>query len=269
MVDREARAVGRLHTLETVVGDVARLRASGLENINVDLIAGLPHQTAASWKFSLGQILELAVPHVSVYMLEVDEDSRLGRELLAGGQRYHAHFVPDEDSVTEFYVKACDILNGAGVEQYEISNFVRSGAGSRHNLKYWTRQPYLGFGVDAHSMLKISPESSAAAEFESVRFSTPDSLDGFLSNQPMHRTGVSWKAACEEWFFLGLRLNCGVCLEEMPLGVDDAIHATVSELQADRLLERQGSRIFLTERGRLLSNEVFQRFLEAKEPIVA
>ena len=86
-------------------------------------------------------------------MLEVDEDSRLGRELMAGGKRYHAHFVPDEEAMADFYLAACERLNAAGIAQYEISNFAREGFESRHNLKYWTRQPYLGFGVDAHSML--------------------------------------------------------------------------------------------------------------------
>ena len=87
-------------------------------------------------------------------MLEVDEDSRLGRELIAGGTKYHAHFVPDEDSTADFYVAACERLEAAGVKQYEISNFARLGSESRHNLKYWTRQPYFGFGMDAHSMLE-------------------------------------------------------------------------------------------------------------------
>ena len=86
-------------------------------------------------------------------MLEVDDDSRLGRELMAGGTKYHAHFVPDEELTADFYEAACQRLNAAGVCQYEISNFARPGKESRHNLKYWTRQPYLGFGVDAHSML--------------------------------------------------------------------------------------------------------------------
>ena len=95
------------------------------------------------------------MPHVSLYILEVDEDSRLGRELIAGGTRYHAHFVPDDDATADFYLYGCETLNEAGVGQYEISNFARAGAESRHNLKYWTRQPYLGFGVDAHSMLPV------------------------------------------------------------------------------------------------------------------
>ncbi len=86
-------------------------------------------------------------------MLEIDEDSRLGSELIAGGKRYHAHFVPDEDATADFYFEACEKLNAAGIAQYEISNFARPRFESRHNLKYWTRQPYLGFGLDAHSML--------------------------------------------------------------------------------------------------------------------
>ena len=97
-------------------------------------------------------------------MLEVDEDSRLGNEFLAGGSRYHAHHVPDDDLTADLYLAACERLEKGGVRQYEISNFAREvthGIGlrdSRHNLKYWTRQPYLGFGVDAHSMLPANDE---------------------------------------------------------------------------------------------------------------
>src|SRR5277367_4907977 len=152
-VDQEAASVGRLHDRKTIVEDVANLRAAGVTNINIDLIAGLPHQTVHSWSFSVEQTIACQAPHVSVYMLEVDEDSRLGRELIAGGTKYHAHFVPDEDVTADFYLMACERLEAAGVLQYEISNFARQGYESRHNLKYWTRQPYLGFGVDAHSML--------------------------------------------------------------------------------------------------------------------
>ncbi len=91
-----------------VLEDIARLRADGVTNINIDLIAGLPHQTAESWKESLAETVTAGAPHVSVYMLEVDDESRLGRELIAGGTRYHAHFVPDEDAVADFYVMACE-----------------------------------------------------------------------------------------------------------------------------------------------------------------
>src|SRR6266853_661504 len=161
-VDQEAAAVGRLHKRTTVLEDICRLRAAGITNLNVDLIAGLPHQTAESWSLSLEETIATSVPHVSVYMLEVDEDSRLGRELIAGGARYHAHVVPDDDATADFYQQACQMLASAGIAQYEISNFARVASNngelqnnqSRHNLKYWTRQPYLGFGVDAHSMME-------------------------------------------------------------------------------------------------------------------
>ncbi|MGD0568750.1 MAG: radical SAM family heme chaperone HemW [Candidatus Sulfotelmatobacter sp.] len=260
-VDEEAAAVGRLHKRTTVLEDIARLRAAGITNINIDLIAGLPHQTAESWEFSLAETIAIGVPHVSVYMLEVDEDSRLGRELLAGGKRYHAHFVPDEESVADFYLAACERLAEAGIAQYEISNFAREGFESRHNLKYWTRLPYFGFGVDAHSML-----ASATPEIEAVRFASADSLEQYVSGAPLQRTVVSNEAALEESFFLGLRLMRGINLRELATKFgDEAIentHATVVELVEGGLMERRGDSVHLTSRGRLLSNEVFERFLE-------
>jgi oxygen-independent coproporphyrinogen-3 oxidase len=262
MVDAEAAAVGRRHTRAVVLDDIERLRSAGIANVNVDLIAGLPHQTAQSWEVSLSETLASGVPHLSVYMLEIDEDSRLGRELIAGGTRYHAHFVPDEDATADFYVEACRRLEAAGVPQYEISNFASKGAESRHNLKYWTRQPYLGFGVDAHSMLH-----AANGQFEAVRFSAPDSLEGFLSGAPLNRMPVSRQSAREETFFLGLRLNQGVDLDEVALrfGLDPDLKEIIAELCADKLIERFDNRIRLTERGRLMSNEVFERFLAESE----
>src|SRR5258708_6951086 len=189
-VDAEAAAVGRLHKRSTVLEDIARLRAAGITNINVDLIAGLPHQTKESWQWSLDETLATGATHMSVYLLEVDEDSRLGREVIAGGTRYHAHFVPDEEATADFYLAACEQLEAAGIPQYEISNFARPGSESRHNLKYWTRQPYLGFGVDAHSMLV-----SATPEHDAVRFACPDSLEQYIAEAPLQRTESSPKVA--------------------------------------------------------------------------
>src|SRR5271168_441552 len=209
-VDQEAAAVGRLHKRATVLEDIARLRAAGITNINIDLIAGLPHQTAESWEFSLAETIATSAGHVSVYMLEVDEDSRLGRELLAGGTRYHAHFVPDEEAMADFYLAACEQLASVGIAQYEISNFAREGFESRHNLKYWTRLPYFGFGVDAHSML-----ASAAPDIDAVRFAPADSLEQYMSGAGPQRTVVSRRAALEESFFLGLRLTRGVRLRAL------------------------------------------------------
>ena len=260
LIDAEAAAVGRLHKRSVVLEDIVRLRAAGISNINVDLIAGLPHQTAESWQVSLAETIGTEAPHVSVYMLEVDEDSRLGREVIAGGTRYHAHFVPDEDATADFYLTACERLDAAGIAQYEISNFARSGFESRHNLKYWTRRPYLGFGVDAHSMLM-----SSTSEIEAVRFAAFDILEKYVAGSPLHRTVVSRAAALEERFFLGLRLNQGVALREIEetfgLAAIDNLRRPIAELVRDKLLQADGDLIRLTSRGRLLSNEVFQAFL--------
>ena len=261
-VDREAGSVGRLHTRATVLNDVARLRQAGISNVNVDLIAGLPHQTAETWNDSLESVIALGVPHVSVYMLEVDEDSRLGRELIAGGTKYHAHFVPDEELTAEMYGSACERLNAAGIEQYEISNFAREGFASRHNLKYWTRQPYLGFGMDAHSMLRLAGDGRS----EALRFSTSDSLDQFVAGAGLNWIDVTREAALEETFFLGLRLNRGVNLQEVRAQFGGAtvegLRPMLEDLAASGMIDWERDRVRLTARGRLLSNEVFERFLD-------
>jgi len=256
-IDKEAAAVGRLHKTQTVLDDIARLRAAGITNINIDLIAGLPHQTAESWEHSLEQLISTGVPHASVYMLEVDEDSRLGRELMAGGQKYHAHFVPDEDLTADLYEVACERLNAAGIRQYEISNFARPGLESRHNLKYWTRRPYLGFGVDAHSMLPLR-------DGKAVRLSNPEALEKYLACEPVSTVEVDRQMALEEALFLGLRLNRGVDLQSLQTEFPElfvAQNRVITELVDSNLIERQNTFIRLSKCGRLLSNEVFQRFL--------
>jgi oxygen-independent coproporphyrinogen-3 oxidase len=280
-VDKECSSVGRLHTREITLADIARLRSAGIGNISIDLIAGLPHQTEGSWNFSLSETLATGVPHVSVYMLEVDDDSRLGTELLAGGSRYHAHFVPDDDLTADLYLAACERLEKGGVRQYEISNFARPvthGIGlrdSRHNLKYWTRQPYIGLGVDAHSMLIAAPELKARG-IDAVRFATPDSLDEYSSatNKSSARAQqllatrmlIDAQAALEESFFLGLRLNRGISVRELQRkfgeAVLDSYRSIIAELAEAGLLESAADRLRLTPRGRLLSNEVFERFLK-------
>lgn len=288
-VDQECSSVGRLHTRAITLDDIARLRAHGIGNLGIDLIAGLPHQTPESWDLTLAETLATGVPHVSVYMLEVDDDSRLGSELLAGGSRYHAHFVPNEDLTADLYLAACDRLEKGGVHQYEISNFARQvthGIGlrdSRHNLKYWTRQPYLGFGVDAHSML-LADESLTGQGIEAVRFATPDSLDeySFAANdlEPIEtravqlltsETLIDKQTALEESFFLGLRMNRGVSLptvvERFGAEAVREFDSDVAELTHAGLLENKANTLRLTSQGRLLSNEVFARFLRDPRPV--
>jgi oxygen-independent coproporphyrinogen-3 oxidase len=261
-VDQESRSVGRLHSRDITVADIARLRTAGITEISVDLIAGLPYQTAASWEHSLDEVVALDLPHVSVYMLEVDDESRLGRELIAGGTRYHAHHVPDEELTIALYERACERLNDAGIAQYEISNFARPGHQSRHNLRYWQRLPYYGFGVDAHSMLPTPIRSDL---HRAVRIATADSLEALLAGTPPVTTVVSRQQAIEETYFLGLRMNRGVELlaikEEFGISAVDDYREAITALVADELLALDDGWLRLTPRGRLLSNEVFAAFL--------
>ena len=261
-VDQESRAVGRLHTRDITLTDIARLRAAGIHEISVDLISGLPYQTEESWDLSLSEVLALNVPHVSVYMLEVDDDSRLGRELIAGGTRYHAHHVPNEDLTVTLYERACQRLNAAGVAQYEISNFARPGHESRHNLRYWQRLAYFGFGVDAHSMLQAPiPRDPHRA----VRIACPDDLDIFLSGAPSERTIITEQQAIEETYFLGLRMTQGIELlaikEEFGINAVDQYREAITSLVERELLALGDGWLRLTPQGRLLSNEVFAAFL--------
>jgi oxygen-independent coproporphyrinogen-3 oxidase len=238
-IAKELSRTGRKHTAETVVQDVAMLRSAGISNINLDLIAGLPFQTHESWNESLSWTERIAPPHVSVYMLEVDDDSNLGRELLVLGSRYGAAAVPCEDDIADFYETAVERLASIGIERYEISNF---GLKSRHNLKYWHREPYLGFGADAHS---FDGES---------RWQNPESAAAFVGRG--HALPEKNPAdPIAERFFLGLRLTEGI---EAPW---EPFSATIRQFINDGLLEQFGSRVRLTNRGVMVSNEIFQEFV--------
>ncbi len=263
-VDRESAAVGRLHTRDSTLEEIARLRGVGIEDINLDLIAGLPHQTPESWQISLEEALASGVPHLSVYMLDVDEDSRLGREMLTGGKRYGVDRVPDEQAIAAMYNQACEQFAAAGVPQYEISNFARPGRESRHNLKYWTRQPYIGFGLDAHSFLP-------ACDGNAVRVGTTDDLAAYLNQSaPESIAPVSNAEAIEEAWFLGLRLSSGVSQSaverEFGLMAVSAFQPVLLECQQEGLIERSGEHVRLTRHGRLFANEVFTRFLGVLSP---
>jgi oxygen-independent coproporphyrinogen III oxidase len=266
-IDREAHSSGRLHSRAIVADDLGRLRAAGITNLNVDLIAGLAGQTFASWQESLQVLTESAVPHASVYMLEVDEDSRLGREMLSGGARYHAELVPSDETIARMYESAIEVLAAVGLNQYEISNFGRPGFESLHNLRYWRRRPYLGLGLDASSMLRaVTEEGDSADRGYVLRSTNTDDLTAYLAGENQPETAwLSPVSQHEEAWFLGLRLNAGVEVEELEreFGVKTvaaALHV-VRELEKDELLTSGNGRVQLTPRGRLLSNEVFQQFL--------
>jgi oxygen-independent coproporphyrinogen-3 oxidase len=281
-IDREAASSGRLHSRAVALNDIQRLRDAGIHNLNIDLIAGLAGQSFASWEESLAVLADAGVPHASVYMLEVDQDSRLGREVLAHGTRYHADLVPSDDAVAQMYQQAIERLGKAGLEQYEISNFCRTGMESRHNLRYWKRRPYLGLGLDASSMLLGAPgpgsprtglrprggdpSHSGTGEESVLRSTTTDDLTAYLAgSESVETTWLTRAQQHEEAWFLGLRLNAGADVaavrqefgEEM---VEPALKVATRLVEAGLLLS-DGKTVRLTARGRLLSNDVFQEFL--------
>jgi oxygen-independent coproporphyrinogen-3 oxidase len=269
-IDREAASSGRFHSRAVVLHDIQRLRAAGIANLNLDLIAGLPGQTFASWQESLAVLAGSGVLHASVYMLEVDQDSRLGREMLAHGARYHADLVPSDDAIAQMYSMAIEALRQAGLEQYEISNFCRPGFHSRHNLRYWQRRPYLGLGLDASSMLRDAPGPDFRTWEESVlRSTTTDDLKAYLAGaEPVETTWLTPARQHEEAWFLGLRLNAGVDVAAMEREFGPAIVApalkVVDRLAEAGLLTSDGKTVRLTAQGQLLSNDVFQEFLGLK-----
>jgi len=243
----ELRQTGRTHTAETVESDVAMLRQAGLTNINIDLIVGLSGQTAASWEQSLDWIARLDPPHVSVYIFEVDEDSHLGNEILLEGVRYGARRVPSDDLVAQFYERAVDRLAQLGWNRYEISNFARPGDESRHNLKYWRLEPYLGFGLDAHS-------------FDGgERWANTDSLEAYIT-QPLSHADRTATDPSEERFFVGLRLAEGITPAP---GEWQRFSQPIARWVEAGMLEKDGPQLRLTPAAVLLSNEIFQDFLHA------
>jgi oxygen-independent coproporphyrinogen-3 oxidase len=244
-VEAEIRRTGRKHTARVVADELEVLRQAGINNVNIDLIAGLPGQTAASWKESLDWIARLSPPHVSIYMLEVDEDSRLGKEMLLGGVRYGAADAPSDDQTAEFYEMAVERLAAMGIERYEISNFARPGFESLHNLKYWKLEPYAGFGADAHS-------------FDGrMRRQNPESVNEYLEGKPAESIPAHLD---EERFFVGLRLLAGIRPRSHEWRLfEEPIRQFVNE----GLLETEDGVLRLTGRGVLLSNEVFQEFIRS------
>jgi oxygen-independent coproporphyrinogen-3 oxidase len=248
-VQRELARTGRKHTAEIVEREIITLRSAGLTNINIDLIAGLPGQTRASWGESLSWIERLQPPHVSVYMLEVDEDSRLGSEVLLNGKRYGAPDVPSDELTAELYETAVEFLDRVGIHRYEISNCARPGSESLHNLKYWKMEPYAGFGADAHSF-------DGALRGQNVE--SPSDYVARIQSAQSARLDATFANAAEERFFVGLRLTQGI----QPLAEEWLrFEQPIARFIADGLLARDGSRLRLTDRGVLFSNEVFAEFI--------
>ncbi len=249
--DRELAAAGRIHRRADVYRAVPILRDAGIGNISFDLIAGLPHQTRESWRVSLEELTGLAPEHVSVYLLEVDEGSRLGAEVLRGGTRYSAAELPSDDEMAEFYETACEFLQRAGYHHYEISNWGKPGLESRHNLKYWRREAYLGFGAGAHSFSGTQ------------RWANAHDAAGYVHALEHGRLPVEQQEiltaerALEEELFLGLRQLDGIDVADIERKYGVTLAGRFDPLASAGLVERTGSVVRLAPAKLSVSNEVF------------
>ena len=264
--DRELRSVGRLHSAVDTRALVEQARRAGFRNISLDLIGGLPYQTAESWQASLEATVALQPQHISVYLFEVDEKSRLGGEVLRHGLRYHAEAVPDDDFMATAYETARQVLLAHGYLQYEISNFALPGYVSHHNRKYWRLEPYVGLGAGAHSFDgEHRWANESVAEDYSAKLARGDSpIDELRRLTPAEQV--------EEFFFLGLRQREGVRVGQASEPWGSAALApfekVIDELVERGLLEKVDDRVPLTDHALLVSNEVFQEFLAAKAETV-
>jgi putative oxygen-independent coproporphyrinogen III oxidase len=254
--DDELKAAGRMHRRADVYRAVPILREAGIAKISFDLIAGLPGQTRDTWRNSLDELAALAPDHVSIYLLEVDEGSRLGSELLRGGGRYSAAKVPTDEEMAESYEFACEFLERAGYHHYEISNWAKPGHASRHNLKYWQREPYLGFGAGAHSF-SGSQRWANAHDAASYVAAISENRPPIEQLEP-----VTPESALEEELFLGLRQLDGIDVNRIELQYGVVVSPRFERLYSAGLVERDGQIIRLAPGKLSISNEVFVELMK-------
>jgi oxygen-independent coproporphyrinogen-3 oxidase len=251
--DKELKLLGRIHNREQAIRSVELLKEAGIRNINIDLMSAIPSQTLSSWKDTLNTALDLEIPHISAYSLIIEEGTpfaKMKREDLN---------LPDEDTEREMYYETKRILNRAGFSRYEISNYARPGFACRHNVRYWKRGEYLGLGI------------GAASFFHHKRWKNTDSLEEYLkdSKSPAllvrNPENLSQKSEMEEFMFLGLRMMEGITAEDFQRAFQEDLREVYGKVLdqeiSEGLMEREGTRYFLTDRGIDVSNWVLSDFL--------
>lgn len=249
--DRELKMLGRTHDSREIGDTLTRLRDAGCENINFDLIAGLPGQTLAGWKLNLKSALKLRPEHLSLYLLDVHEGTPLADQIKRGMRP-----TPDNDLAAEMYRVIIDEVCAADYQHYEISNFCLPGFESRHNTKYWTGAPYYGFGCSAHSFdgarRRWANERDTAQYVELIEQQKSPIVERNELNEDEIRS---------ETIFLGLRLMRGLNLQayRSRFGRDlrEQYNGELDRLENAGLIEINDDSLKLTTRGALLSNEVF------------
>ncbi len=249
--NRDLKLLARGHDATDARLTYIHLREAGFENVSFDLIAGLPGQSIDDWQTNLEEAVALAPEHLSLYLLEIHEGTPLAEQL-----RSQRRPVPDEDVAAEMYELMLEMTASAGLDQYEISNFARSGFESRHNSKYWTLDPVFGFGVSAHS-------------FDGrERYSNERDTNLYVNAIESGASAVVAREPAElrsEFVFLGLRMMRGVDFAEYERRFGEDLRVRngegIDRLSSLGLIVADERRMKLTRRGALLSNEVFAEFL--------
>jgi oxygen-independent coproporphyrinogen-3 oxidase len=252
--DGVLREMGRLHSATDSTRAVELARGAGFENVSLDLVLGWNGETQERWGRTLDAALALEPEHVSLYVLEIE-----GRTVLAHKRRHGRLVLPDDDRVADLYLETVDRLGSSGLGRYEISNFARSGFASRHNRKYWDEAPFLGFGMSAHSFRhgrrwwNLDRYATYCRSVEEGR--------GARSGQRV----LTRLEQAQEALFTGLRRVEGVDIEtfQEQHGIDPSVEwaAALGEVARAGLVETVAGRLRLSDRGMLLSNEVFRIFV--------
>lgn len=283
--NRELKLLGRIHTCEQFLHTYELAENAGFGNVNVDLISGLPFQTAEKFADTLRRVIGLAPHHVSVYTLMIEEgtpfyeryqsDAALQREGLP------TRALPCEEEEYRIYKLTQRMLRDAGYGQYEISNYSRPGYACRHNIGYWTRENYLGAGLGAASLIdNVRYVNTADIHMytelcRQPAWLPPEAFDGCRGRcaegnwfgSSLHRSAeiLSRSAQMSEFMFLGLRMTEGVAAADFErcFGVKaETVYGEVmAELEEKRLLSAAEGRIFLTDRGMDVANYCMARFL--------
>ena len=250
--DTELEALGRGHTADEAIGTVKVAKDAGFDNISIDLMFAIPHQSVKSFEDTLDTAISLDVSHISVYALSIEEKTVFGVKQKRGENL----FLPSEDEETEMYFLACNKLEAAGYKHYEISNFAKDNKRSRHNMKYWRGEEYVGIGASAHSY------------FENVRYSCPADVKAFLTEatkEDCYTNEISDRA--EETVFLSLRLRDGLDFEFLeknyPVKRKDKFDEVINGLVSEGFCLYDGKTLSLTDKGFFVSNAIIIKILDS------
>lgn len=252
--DKELSGIGRSHSAERGLDAYAAIRQAGFSNVSCDMIIGLPNQSRKVWHYNLSRLLELSPEHISLYLLEVHGDSPLYQWI--SEKRVQ---LPPEKRVIVMYQDALALLQAAGYEHYEISNFAKSGFPSRHNCKYWKSEPVLGFGAGSYSAIG------------QWRFQNHDGIHSYLTALERTGSGCMGSSMVDQATWMGefaisaLRLRKGIHLKDFQrfygFPFEGQFKEAIRHFEEMGLMERKDGYLRLKDQAILVSNEILEQFL--------